>query len=572
MNENVKKGLIITIILILMAGIAFLIYWGVTNYEKVQEGLKGTGIYTAQDLENAKKEGYQEGANSLQELEKQLQDLKAQLDTKTKSVTELTNRVTELTNANNELLENKSENEQIINSLRTEVYNLRQSKEQLEIQVNSLTKSLEQANSTIDNNNIELENYQIQVENLQNSVNDLNSKIQRLQTLLEESNIDFENMVFATFMLDNTVWATQIYEKNSTVNISSTPVKPYYDFIGWTINGIDLVDFEELRIVEDTIFIAKFTLSDSVFVFSGLDQEGNITTNEQDIIEYMIGTGLSNNGMGGVQRQDIYRGENITKIEIPNSHNGKPVTIIGDSSFELVTEIEEVILPDTIKIIGQFAFYGCNNLEKINFPNSLIEIHKDAFSKATKLENVILPESLTTLWNEAFAFCSSLSNLKLNCQIESIPRGCFYGCANLETVELPITVKTIGIEAFRNCTNLYKVVFNEGLESIDSLAFYNCARMGYFDFPSTLTSIGSNCFSAVRGGVDIVIRRTEFFGGFLENFSSTLYLTKESNKLYVLESLITVYSGSNFKKYFSNFIEISELDSSVDPWYFNKEF
>lgn len=569
MSKSAKIAIIVFVCIAVLAAIVIPI---ILKWDAITGTIKNETYYSYEDIKSSYDKGYTDGSSDLNQFKSQLDVLKTQLDDKTKSVTELTNRVTELTNANNELLENKSENEQIINSLRTEIYNLRQSKEQLEIQVNSLTKSLEQANSTIDNNNIELENYQIQIENLQNSVNDLNSEIQRLQTLLEESNIDFENMVFATFMLDNTVWETQIYEKNSTINILSTPVKPYYDFIGWTINGIDLVDFEELRIVEDTIFIAKFTLSDSVFVFSGLDQEGNITTNEQDIIEYMIGTGLSNNGIGSSQIRNIYRGENITKIEIPNSHNGKPVTIIGDFSFQLVTEIEEVILPDTIKIIGQFAFYGCNNLEKINFPNNLIEIHRNAFFKATKLENVILPESLTTLWNEAFAFCSSLSNLKLNCQIESIPRGCFYGCVKLETVELPITIKTIGVEAFRNCTNLYKVVFNEGLESIDSLAFYNCARMGYFDFPSTLTSIGSDCFSAVRGGVDIVIRKTEFFSGFLSNFSSTLSLTKESNKLYVLESLITVYSGSDFKKYFSNFIEISEIDSSVDPWYLNREF
>lgn len=572
MNENVKKGLIITIILILMAGIAFLIYWGVNNYEKVQEGLKGTGIYTAQDLENAKKEGYQEGANSLKDLEQQFENIKTQLDTKVNKVNELTQQVALLTKENDELNSNKLENEELIRNLREEITVLKAENENLKVQVHTLTKNLNNANTLIEEQNIEIENYKLQVNNLQATVNDLTTEINRLQQLLESSNIDFENMVFVNFISDNQIWKTQLYEKNQTIEMVSSPLKPYYDFIGWTINGIDLVDFEELRIVEDTIFIAKFTLSDSVFVFSGLDQEGNITTNEQDIIEYMIGYGLSNNGLGGGQRQDIYRGKNITKIEIPNSHNGKPVTIIGDYSFQLVTEIEEVILPDTIKIIGQFAFYGCNNLKKINFPNNLIEIHRNAFFNATKLENVILPESLTTLWNEAFAFCNLLSNLKLNCQIESIPRGCFYGCVKLETVELPITVKTIGIEAFRNCTNLYKVVFNEGLERIDSLAFYNCARMGYFDFPSTLTSIGNDCFSAVRGGVNIVIRRTEFFSGFLGNFSSTLSLTKESNKLYVLESLITVYSGSDFKKYFSNFIEISEIDSSVDPWYLNREF
>lgn len=220
MSENAKKGLIISLIILLLVGIAFLIYWGVTNYEKVQEGLNGTGLYTSTDLENAKKEGYLEGANSLQELEKQLQDLKAQLDTKTKSVTELTNRVTELTNANNELLENKSENEQII----------------------------------IDKN--------LEIQSLNEQITLLNNEIIRLNKLLEAYS-NYEGQTYtATFYVDDTAVDVKVVDGGTTITQDFIPTKTgdyKYTFEGWSFDKENIIELSNYIVNEDVELYAVFT-------------------------------------------------------------------------------------------------------------------------------------------------------------------------------------------------------------------------------------------------------------------------------------------------------------------------
>ena len=65
------------------------------------------------------------------------------------------------------------------------------------------------------------------------------------------------------------------------------------------------------------------------------------------------------------------------KLDIPAEINGKPVTTIGPFAFFENEALTEVILPETIKVIGKGAFYGCSSAI-IKYPKNTI-IYKDAF-------------------------------------------------------------------------------------------------------------------------------------------------------------------------------------------------
>ena len=53
------------------------------------------------------------------------------------------------------------------------------------------------------------------------------------------------------------------------------------------------------------------------------------------------------------------------------------------------------------KIKG-FAFWNCNNIKKIEIPNSVKVIEKQAFYKCKKLEKVKLGNNVETIGNAAF--------------------------------------------------------------------------------------------------------------------------------------------------------------------------
>ena len=57
--------------------------------------------------------------------------------------------------------------------------------------------------------------------------------------------------------------------------------------------------------------------------------------------------------------------ENVTNMIIPGTYNGLPVTAIGAWAFEGVSTVENIIVPDSVSIIDDYAFYNCENLTNI---------------------------------------------------------------------------------------------------------------------------------------------------------------------------------------------------------------
>ena len=53
--------------------------------------------------------------------------------------------------------------------------------------------------------------------------------------------------------------------------------------------------------------------------------------------------------------------------------------------------IREVILPDSVEVIGEWAFYTCANLEQVRMSRNLRRIGKDAFKGCHRLKSVEVP-------------------------------------------------------------------------------------------------------------------------------------------------------------------------------------
>ena len=66
-------------------------------------------------------------------------------------------------------------------------------------------------------------------------------------------------------------------------------------------------------------------------------------------------------------------------ISIPDEISGCPVTYIADAAFENQQAIEKVLLPQTLKGIGWFAFRGCIALCEIEMPAGVEKIEYGAF-------------------------------------------------------------------------------------------------------------------------------------------------------------------------------------------------
>ena len=149
----------------------------------------------------------------------------------------------------------------------------------------------------------------------------------------------------------------------------------------------------------------------------------------------------------------------------------------------------EFFVPDTVKTIGDFAFYGTKALESINIPDSVTNIGTDAFGECSGLKEVVIPDSVTSMGEAVFYKCTSLEKVKLSVNITSPNPAVFQYCSSLKEVVLPESMKFISFFMFSYCKEITNIVLPDKLNSILRSAFQNCDNLKNITIPKNVTTI-----------------------------------------------------------------------------------
>lgn len=218
------------------------------------------------------------------------------------------------------------------------------------------------------------------------------------------------------------------------------------------------------------------------------------------------------------------------RFVLPNSINGIDVKAIQDKGFSNCP-FKEVVLPDTIKTIGEEAFSNCVKLEKINLSINLQSIGRKAFLNCISLKECILPDSISRYGY----YQSSYGNIDVS--------SLFDGCVALKTVTVGSNFGVTGYDSageaiynfkgFSNCPNLEAILVSSsnkrlqsidgilyskdglvlincpagrakdvvvpvGTETISSAAFRGCEKIRSIILPSSIYSIGGAAFSGCQ--------------------------------------------------------------------------
>ena len=134
-------------------------------------------------------------------------------------------------------------------------------------------------------------------------------------------------------------------------------------------------------------------------------------------------------------------------------------------------------VPQGIRIIGDYAFYGCDSLTSITLPNSIISIGDDAFYECSSLTNINLPDSITAIGDDAFYKCSPLTSINLPDSITAIGESTFFACSSLTSITLPDSIASIGARAFCRCKALTSITLPASITSIGDEAFSSCRSL-----------------------------------------------------------------------------------------------
>ena len=235
-----------------------------------------------------------------------------------------------------------------------------------------------------------------------------------------------------------------------------------------------------------------------------------------------------------------YTGSDV-EVYIPATHQGLPVTSIGDEAFRYCDSLTRVTIPSSVTSIGDHAFSSCDSLTNITVAagntvyhsagNCIIETASKTLIAGCKTSVIPSDGSVTSIKDYAFYGCDSLTSVIIGDGVTSIGDGAFAHCDSLASVTIPDSVTSIGEGAFSWCGSLTRVsitdiaawcnidfgsaysnplayahnlylngqlvtdlVIPDGVTSIGDDAFWNCTSLTSVTIPSSVTSIGDRAF------------------------------------------------------------------------------
>ena len=190
-------------------------------------------------------------------------------------------------------------------------------------------------------------------------------------------------------------------------------------------------------------------------------------------------------------------------VVIPNTVTYNSVTytvtelrpVGGFGTFDDCDSLISVIIPNSVTIIGDWAFWNCYSLTSINIPNSVTTIGNSVFKNCISLTSITIPNSVTTIGRSAFTGCTNLTSVTIPNSITTIKDGTFNICRSLTSITIPNSVTSIGGSAFNNCSSLTSITIPNSVTTIGTRAFQSCSSLTSISIPNSVDTIGTKAFS-----------------------------------------------------------------------------
>ena len=147
-------------------------------------------------------------------------------------------------------------------------------------------------------------------------------------------------------------------------------------------------------------------------------------------------------------------------VVIPESVDGHPVVAVGAHMFAYNEAVQSVTLPESIRSIGNMAFFKCIHLHGIAIPEGVTLIDECCFGGCEELTEVLLPASLEEVGRFSFLACTHLTEVVFGNELKVIGPGAFQMCASLSRVSIPAG-DSVSIEAdsFAGCSPDLQILY-----------------------------------------------------------------------------------------------------------------
>jgi hypothetical protein len=202
------------------------------------------------------------------------------------------------------------------------------------------------------------------------------------------------------------------------------------------------------------------------------------------------------------------------ELRIPETINGYSVIEISDWSFYKCMNLTGIHIPASVRSFGTNTFLFCTGLTNITVAlenktfdsreNCNAIIHTSSNTLLLGCENTIIPNSVIVIGETAFFGCSGMTSVAIPIGVTEICQSAFAGCG-ISSLEIPEGVLSIGVGAFDNCKQLKEVTIPKSVISIGLQAFWACnALESVTSYIKNPFQIGDNTFATTSDGYDIL--------------------------------------------------------------------
>ena len=132
--------------------------------------------------------------------------------------------------------------------------------------------------------------------------------------------------------------------------------------------------------------------------------------------------------------------------------------------------VTNLVVPEGVETIGEYAFYYCKNLISISIPSSVTSIGSSTFAGCSSSQITVASDNANysshegSLYNKAqtelIRCVGGVSTITILDTVTSIGDYAFSSCSSLTNIEIPSRVTSIGYWAFSSCTNLTTLTIN----------------------------------------------------------------------------------------------------------------
>ena len=190
------------------------------------------------------------------------------------------------------------------------------------------------------------------------------------------------------------------------------------------------------------------------------------------------------------------------------------MTAIGDQAFAGCAQVEKIVLPDTVTAIGNRAFYN-SGLKEFTIPAGVTTLGTQIFFQANNLNVVYYNSDYANQTTSIFGATSvkkvvfggtivpdnvcqgaaELAEVVIGDKVKEIGYYSFEDCTSLSAIDIPSNVSVIGPGAFKNCTSLAAVVIPDSVSTIEAQTFEGCTALSSVSVPNSVIRINSRAFA-----------------------------------------------------------------------------